>query len=154
MKPTTYRPLSYASRFFNSPSFVDLATFWMARRMGLIATCAVAIPQCALVAAAVYVSALCGGLMGLFLDGAFSRNLLTGVFELDSFFSPVLLFCRCASSLLIGTRTVYVTLFVRNITTARNAVCSRSGALGGNIYPRVLLCGTFWAETGRRVGGQ
>jgi hypothetical protein len=117
--------------------------------MGLTATCAVAILQCALVAAAVYVLALCGGLMGLLLDGAFSRNLLTGVFELDFFF-PVLLFCRCASSLLIGTRTVYVTLFVRNITTARNAVCSRSGALGGNIYLCVLLCGTFWAETERR----
>jgi hypothetical protein len=58
----------------------------MARRVGLTATCAVAILQCALVAAAVYVSALCGGLMGLFLDGAFSRSLLTGVFELDSFF--------------------------------------------------------------------
>jgi hypothetical protein len=65
---------------------VDLATFWMARRVGLTATCAVAVLQCALVAAAVYVSALCGGLMGLFLDGAFSRYLLTGVFELDSFF--------------------------------------------------------------------
>jgi hypothetical protein len=39
---------------------VDLATFWMARRVGLTATCAVAILQCALVAAAVYVSALCG----------------------------------------------------------------------------------------------
>jgi hypothetical protein len=153
MKPTTYRPLSYASRFFNSPSFVDLATFWMARRMGLTATCAVAIPQCALVAAAVYVSALCGGLMGLFLDGAFSRNLLTGVFELDSFFSPVLLFCRCASSLLIGTRTVYVTLFVRNITTARNAVLFTLWRSGREY---LSACFALWYILGRdrKKGGR
>jgi hypothetical protein len=54
---------------------------------------------------------------------------------------------------LFGTRTVYVTLFVRNITTARNAVCSRSGALGGDIDPRVLL---LWYTLGRdgKMGGR
>jgi hypothetical protein len=92
--------------------------------------------------------------MGLFLDGAFSRNLLTGVFELDSVFS----WCFC----FVDARLPYCLVHARStlpylygILLRQEMLSVHALALWAGILIRVFcFCGTLWAETGRWGEGQ